>query len=150
MTEISRRFEEFIRSENRKLAEREQILPVKTEQGILVGDVLIQNRDNLKTVIRGDTVYRDIFLNAAAVKIANLLALKKSTLRVDELYKTDQIYGKWFVESQELMQIHRKLKTAGDHERADVIWAKYQESRSRAESAKIKVEQLSFTPINKQ
>jgi hypothetical protein len=150
MSEISRRFEEFIRSENRKLAEREQILPVKTEQGIRVGDVLIKNHDNLKTVTRGDTVYKDIFLNAAAVKIANLLALKKSSLRIEELYQADQIYGKWFVESQELLQIHRKLKTAKDHERADVIWAKYQESRDRAKSAKIKVDQLSSTPINKQ
>jgi hypothetical protein len=150
MSEISRRFEEFIRSENRKLAEREQILPVKTDQGIRVGDVLIKNRDNLKTVIIGDTVYKDIFLNAAAVKIANLLALKKSVLRVDELYQADQIYGKWFVESQELLQIYRKLRSAGDYERADVIWAKYQESRDRAESAKIKVDRLSFTPINKQ
>jgi hypothetical protein len=150
MSDISRRFEEFIRSENRKLAEREQILPVKTEQGICVGDVLIKNRDNLKTVIRGDTVYKDIFLNSAAVKIANLLALKKSHLRIDELYRADQDYGKWFVESQELLQIHKRLRNSGDHERADVIWAKYQESRDRAESAKIKVDRLSFTPINKQ
>jgi hypothetical protein len=150
MSEISRRFEEFIRSENRKLAEREQILPVKTDQGIRVGDVLIKNRDNLKTVIRGDTIYKDIFLNSAAVKIANLLALKKSHLRIDELYRADQDYGKWFVESQELLQIHRRLKTSKDYERADVIWAKYQESRDRAESAKIKVDRLSFTPINKQ
>jgi hypothetical protein len=150
MTEISRRFEEFIRSENRKLAERELIIPVKTQQGICVGDVLIENHENLKTVIKGDTVYRDIFLNSAAVKIANLLALKKSILRIDELYRADQDYGKWFVESQELLQIHRKLRTAKDYERADVIWAKYQESRDRAESAKIKVDRLSFTPINKQ
>ncbi len=149
MTEISRRFEEFIRSENSKLAERELIIPVKTQQGIRVGDVLIENHANLKTVIKGDTVYRNIFLNSAAVKIANLLALKKSISRIDELYRADQIYGKWFVESQELLQIHRKLRTAKDYERADVIWAKYQESRDRAESAKIKVDRLSFTPINK-
>jgi hypothetical protein len=142
MTEISRRFEEFIRSENRKLAERELIIPVKTQQGIRVGDVLIENHANLKTVIKGDTVYRDIFLNSAAVKIANLLALKKSISRIDELYRADQIYGKWFVESQELLQIHRKLRTAKDYERADVIWAKYQESRDRAESAKVKINHM--------
>jgi hypothetical protein len=150
MTEISRRFEEFIRSENRKLAEREQILPVKTDQGIRVGDVLIKNHDNLKTVIKGDIIYKGIFLNIAAVKIANLLALKKSYARINELYQADQDYGKWFVKSQELLQIHRKLRTIKNYEKADVIWAKYQESRDRAESAKNKVDRLSFTPINKQ
>jgi hypothetical protein len=150
MSDISRRFEEFIRSENRKLAERELVVPVKTDKGIQVGDVVITTKENLKTVVQRDTVYKDIFLNSAAVKIANLLALKKSTLRVDELYRADQDYGKWFVESQELLQIHRKLRSSGDYDRADVIWAKYQESRDRAESAKIKVDRLSFTPINKQ
>jgi hypothetical protein len=144
MTEISRRFEEFIRSENRKLAERECIIPVKTDQGIQVGDVLIQTYSNLKTVSRGDTVYTDIFLNSAAVKIANLLALKKSLSRIDELYQADQEYGRWFIESQELLNMHKRLKNSKDYDRADVIWAKYQESRDRAEIAKIKVNRLSF------
>lgn len=144
MTEISRRFEEFIRSENKKLAARGLILPIKIEQGIQVGDVLIQNHRNLKTVIKGDITYKDIFLNSAAVKIANLLALRKSYHKIDELYQADQIYGKWFVESQDLLHIHRKLRNLGDHDRADVIWAKYQESKSKAELAKIKIDRLSF------
>jgi len=150
MSEISRRFEEFIRSENRKLAEREQILPVKTEQGIRVGDVLIKNHDNLKTVSRHEIEYKNIFLNSAAVKIANLLALRKSYLRIDEIYHEDQIYGRWFIESQELLQIHKRFRKNGEHERADVIWAKYQESRDRAEISKNKVDRLCLMPINKQ
>lgn len=149
MTDISRRFEEFIRAENRKLVERESLVPVKTDQGIMIGDVLIMAEHNLKTVIQGDTVYQDVFLNLAAVKIANLLALRKSVTRIDEVYASDQTYGKWFVESQELSTIYHKLKQIGDHERSDVIWAKYQESRDRAASAKIKVDRLCSAPINK-
>jgi hypothetical protein len=144
MTEISRRFEDFIRSANKKLAQEEYILPVKTPQGILVGDVLIENNLNLKTVSRNDVVYKDIFLNAAAVKIANLLALKKSLTRIDEIYREDQLYGRWFIESQDLLHIHKNLRNRGDFDRADVIWAKYQESRDRAEVAKNKVDRLSF------
>jgi hypothetical protein len=144
MTEISRRFEDFIRSANKKLAEKEYILPVKTSQGILVGDVIIINHMNLKTVTSGNIVYKDIFLNIAAVKIANLLALKKSQVRINEIYRSDQEYGRWFVESQDLLHKHGKLKKLGDFERADVIWAKYQESRDRAEIAKNKVNRLSF------
>ena len=144
MTEISRRFEDFIRSANKKLAQDEYILPVKTPQGILVGDVLIENNLNLKTVSRNNVIYKDIFLNTAAVKIANLLALKKPLTRIDEIYCADQCYGRWFIESQDLLHIHKKLRNREDFERADVIWAKYQESRDRAEIAKNKVNRLSF------
>ena len=144
MTEISRRFEDFIRLANKKLAQDEYILPVKTLRGIMVGDVLIENNLNLKTVSRNEVIYKDIFLNIAAVKIANLLALKKPLTRIDEIYREDQIYGRWFVESQDLLHIHRKLRQSGNFERADVIWAKYQESRDRAEIAKNKVNRLSF------
>jgi hypothetical protein len=144
MTEISKRFEDFIRSANKKLAQDEYILPVKTPQGILVGDVLIENNLNLKTVSRNDMVYKDIFLNTAAVKIANLLALKKPLTRIDEIYREDQLYGRWFIESQDLLHIHKKLRNSEDFDRADVIWAKYQESRDRAEIAKNKVNRLSF------
>jgi predicted DNA-binding helix-hairpin-helix protein len=144
MSDISKRFEDLLKSSNKKLAEKEFVIPVKTDQGILVGDVLIVNTANLKTVYQSSRVYKDIFLNIAAIKIANLLALRKPIIRVDEIYQNDQLYGKWFVESQSLLQIHRRLLNLQNFERADVIWAKYQESRDRAEISKNKVYQLSF------
>jgi hypothetical protein len=149
MTEISKRFEDFIRTENKKLAEKEYLMPIKTEKGICVGDVLIETQRNLKNIKKDNLCYDSIFLNSAAVKIANLLALNKSSDRIDKLYQADQLYGRWFVESQSLLEIHQKLKKSKEYERADVIWAKYQESRDKAESARIKVNQLCSTPINK-
>jgi hypothetical protein len=142
MTDISRRFEQFIRSANKNLAEREFVIPVKNEQGICVGDAVIKSEENLKTVTYKDTEYRNIFLNSAAIKIANLLALKKSSIIIDQIYQLDQEYGKWFLDNQHLLRLHKKAKISEDHERADMLWARYQESRDRAMQAKIKVERL--------
>ena len=47
MTQISRRLEQIVRKELSK-----NIIPVKTPDGILVGDVLIINQDNLKFLYR--------------------------------------------------------------------------------------------------
>jgi hypothetical protein len=142
MTDISKRFEQFVKSANRNLAEQGILLPVKTEQGIYIGDVLIVNEYNLKHVYHRDKIYKEIYLNAAAIKIATLIALKKNTIEVDEIYSADQEYGKWFIDSQYLLSLHRKAREKQDFERADTYWARYQESRDRAQTAKSKVERL--------
>lgn len=142
MSEVSKRFENFVKSANKRLAEEEIILPVKTDNGILIGDVLIRNDSNLKHIHYRNTVYKDIYLNAAAIKMANLLALRKDSIRVDEIYRTDQEYGRWFVDNQHLLALHRKARERGDYERADMYWARYQESRDRAQTAKNKVDRL--------
>jgi hypothetical protein len=144
MSEISRRFENFIRSQNQKLAERDYLLPQKTPQGILVGDVLITITGNLKTVESRRALLPDIYLNAAAIKIANLLALKKSMAQIQDIYRADQIYGKWFVESQNLMAMHQNLIAKKNYDKADIIWNKYQESKIKAKIARDKVIELSF------
>lgn len=142
MSEISRRFESFIKSANKNLAEQGIVLPVKTDRGIEIGDVLIVNKDNLKYVYFRNSVYADIYLNTAAIEIATLLALRKNLDRIDEIYKSDQEYGRWFIDNQHLLTLHKRAKDRGDFERADTLWARYQESRDRAQSAKIKVERL--------
>lgn len=142
MSEVSKRFENFVKSANRRLAEEEIILPVKTDKGILIGDVLILNDSNLKHIHHKNTIYKDIYLNAAAIKMASLLALRKEWMRVDEIYRMDQEYGRWFVDNQHLLALHRKSRERGDYDRADMFWARYQESRDRAQTAKNKVDRL--------
>ncbi len=142
MSEVSKRFENFVKSANKKLADEEILLPVKTENGILIGDVLIRNDLNLKHIHYKNTMYKDIYLNAAAIKMANLLALRKSFILVDEIYRADQEYGRWFVDNQHMLALHRKSRERGDYERADTFWARYQESRDRAQTAKSKVDRL--------
>jgi hypothetical protein len=142
MTEISKRFEQFVRAANKNLAEREIIVPVKTDQGISIGDVLIKTQSNLKNIYFKDQIYKEVYLNSAAIKIATLLALRKSQTRIDEIYDLDQEYGRWFVDNQNLLSMHRKARERGDFDRADILWARYQESRDRAQTAKIKVDRL--------
>jgi len=136
MTQLSRKLERLIRSS-------QEILPVKTDRGILVGDVLITSQGPAKYIYHKDQLlYAEIYLNAAAISIANLLAKRKSTITIDEIYRADQEYGKWFVDSQLLRTQYEKSLAGQDYDRADMLWARYIESRDRTILAKKRTEAL--------
>ena len=138
MTQLSRRLEQIV---NRELSKN--LIPVKTQEGILVGDVLIISENSIKNIYKNkELLYSEIHLNAIAIKIANLLAFRKTTLHTDQLYQADQDYGRWFVDSQMLRTQYQKAISNQDYDRADVLWARYCESRDRSLSAKNRVESL--------
>ncbi len=119
------------------------IIPQKTEQGILVGDVLIVSEGHLKHIFRnGELLYKDISLNAVAIKLANMLASNRISIKFDQIYSADQEYGRWFIDSQMLRAQYQKYLNNNDFERADTAWARYQESRERALNSKRYVESL--------
>ena len=63
MTQISRRLEQIVRKELSK-----NIIPVKTENGILVGEVLIVNEGPIKSLYRNnELLYKEIHLNSVAI-----------------------------------------------------------------------------------
>jgi len=74
--------------------------------------------------------------------MANILALRHSHVSVDLLYRADQEYGKWFVDSQMLRAQHQKAIHTRDYDRADMLWARYSESRDRTVTAKRQAECL--------
>jgi hypothetical protein len=132
---LSKKLEKLIKSSP-------EILPVKTEYGILVGTVLIESQGFVKNLYKKDAlVYKEIHLNAVAIKIANLLA-KGQQLNCDELYRADQEYGKWFNDSQILRTQYERAKQKQDHDRADMLWARYIESRDRTILSKTRAEAL--------
>jgi hypothetical protein len=136
MTQLSKKLDQIIKNSS-------VILPVKTAGGILVGDVLIQSNGPIKNLLRGnDIIYKNIHLNAVAIKLANLLAKRYSTVTSDKIYAIDQEYGKWFVDSQMLRAQYQKSLNTGDFDRADMFWARYVESRDRAVMAKNKAQSL--------
>jgi hypothetical protein len=136
MTQLSKKLEKLIRSSP-------EILPVKTEQGILVGAVLIQSNGPIKNLcIRNEVIYSGVHLNAVAIKLANLLAKGQFAARCDAIYKADQEYGKWFIDSQLLRNQYEKAKKSKNFERADMLWARYVESRDRTMTAKKSAEAL--------
>lgn len=133
MTDISKRLEQTLRS----AIKNNPILPVKVADGILVGDVKITNEGTIKNLwIKDQLIYQNIFLNAVAIKLANLLATKSGSIRVDTIYRADQEYGKWFVDSQMLRARYQQALSVQDYDKADMLWARYIESRDRAVQAK--------------
>jgi hypothetical protein len=143
MTDISRKFEQIVNSAQRKLIEQNRILPVKTSAGILVGDVLIVSKEHLKDLYKRDKlVYTEISLNAVAIYLANILAKSTYEVHADKVYQADQEYGRLFADSQILRNQYQRAVIAKDHERADMLWARYCESRDRTITAKKSVERL--------
>jgi len=138
MTQLSKRLEQIVRKEL-----SQNIIPVKTEQGILVGDILITSQGHIKNVYKNnELIYKEIHLNAVAIKIANLLAFRKTSISTDRLYQADQEYGRWFIDSQMLRSQYQKAISTQNFDRADILWAKYIESRDKTAAAKNQAESL--------
>lgn len=139
MTDISRRLEQVVHKELSK-----NILPVKTDKGILVGEALIVSEGAVKHIsLYGQVVYKEISLNVVAIKLANLLAINlKTNIRSDAIYKADQEYGYSFIESQMLRAQYQRAVKNGNDLKADILWTKYTESRLRTERAKKHAETL--------
>jgi len=140
MTEVSKQLEKRLQSIIRK----GPILPVKTDKGILVGDVLIVSDGPIKHIYQNDRLlYKEISLNVAAIAIANIIAKRQSHILADKIYNEDHEYGKWYQDSQHLRSMYQKAVDSGSHSRADIFWARYVESRERAVAAKNRAQTLS-------
>lgn len=138
MTQLSKRLEHIVRKELSK-----NLIPVKTQEGILVGDILIVSDMNLKHLYRNNAIlYKEIHLNSIAIKMANILAFNKHSIQADKLYRADQEYGRWFVDSQLLRTQYQKSLNNQDYDRADMLWARYCESRDKTVKAKNNAESL--------
>ena len=138
MTNISKRLEQIISKELSK-----HLVPIKTDQGILVGNILIKSQSNLKFLYRNDElIYGEIFLNQSAIAIANIMARNHSSIKADEIYRADQEYARYFIDGQLLRANYEKSRKNRDFDRADLFWARYQETRDRAQIAKNRVESL--------
>ncbi len=136
MTHLSKKLEQLV--ENSR-----EIIPVKVDRGILVGDVLIISEGSSKHIEhKNQNIYQNIFLNMTAIKIANLLAKRKSNILCEAIYKADQEYGKWFIDSQLLRSQYEKALKDKNYDRSDYLWARYLESRDRTINAKNQVEFL--------
>ena len=138
MTQISKRLEQIVKKEL-----SESIIPIKTEEGILVGDILIVSEGYIKHIKkRSEFIYKEISLNCAAIRIANILAKRGSLILADQIYTADQEYGRWFTDSQMLRAQYQKAINNLNYDRADMLWARYCESRDRTAATKKHTESL--------
>ena len=137
MNDISKRFEQLVVAAQKKLTASNNILPIKTQDGIMVGDVLIKSNGSVKDLIRrNETVFKEISLNEVAIRLANLLATKQDIELCEKIYRLDQDYGKWFQEWQIFKQKYTRSVKAKEYERADMFLTKYEDAKFKAESAK--------------
>ena len=139
MTDISKRLEQTLRS----AIQKNPILPQKVADGILVGEAKIVSDGAIKHIwLRNQLIYKEVSLNAVAIKLANLLATGHQSIKADALYRADQEYGRWFIDSQMLRAQYQNAVKNQDHDRADTLWARYCDSKDRTILAKKKAEQL--------
>lgn len=137
MNDISKRFEQLVIAAQKKLTASNNILPVKTQNGILVGDVLIKSNGSLKDLIRNnEIIFKEISLNEVAIRLANLLATRQDIKLCEKIYRLDQDYGKWFQEWQLFKHRYARCVKDNDYERADIFLNKYEDAKFKAESAK--------------
>ena len=145
MTNIQRRLEHLVANAQHRLIASNNILPLKVDGGILVGDVLIASQGTTKHLYRhNNIIYKDINLNATAIRMANLVAKNTNPAIVDKIYRLDQEYGRWFTDSQILRTQYQKAIIAKNFEKADTLWARYCESRDRTLAAKETVTALTY------
>ena len=143
MSDVSKRFEQLVRSTYKKFLDQGTILPVKTAEGILVGDVLIASNGPLKDIYKNkELVYKEVSLNAVAIRIANLLAWNKSHKRCEELYKKDLEYSRYYIDSKIFIDNYHRALAAGNEMRADVLWTRYEIAKEKAVIAKEQAEEL--------
>lgn len=145
MSNVNRKFESVIRSVQTKLYNQDKILPIRVKDGILVGKVLICYKDNLKDLYKNDQlVFSGVFLNIAAIKIANLLTKNDYSSLAERIYSADQTYGKHYNDSKMLGHFYEKYKKSKDFDKSDIFYARYEISKSKALEAKTQVEKLIY------
>jgi len=143
MSDVSKRFEQLVKSTYKKFLDQGTILPVKTQEGILVGDVLIQSDGPLKNIIKnGKILYKEISLNAVAIRIANLVAWDKNKKLCENLYQLDLEYSRNFIDSKIFLDNYHKANNSENHMRAEILWTRYEIAKERAIIAKEKAEDL--------
>ncbi len=140
MSILNRNLKSVIENTHKRLFENYQIMPVKTDRGILVGTVLIVSNDCVKDIyLKDELIYRDVCLNQVVIRLANILSKDGQNIKADTIYKADQEYGKFLTESQLLRKQYQKARDSGDHDRADMLLARYCTARDKAVAAKKQV-----------
>ena len=144
MTELSKRFEQIIRSTQKRLYDQGALMPVKVSDGIMVGDAKIAGSSTFKDISFKDQIkYQRVALNDAAIKIANILACNKSPMRADEIYDLDQKYAKNFADCAFYLDKYHRACESRDEFKSDLYWIRYQEAKYTADYYKDRINRIS-------
>jgi len=143
MSEISKRFEQIVKSTQRKLLGQGAVMPERTERGIRVGRAEIIPEGPYKHIeVNGKIIYKDICLNKVAIRLANEIALNKSGPSLDTLYQLDKEYNRHFVDSAFFLDRYHRARNKGDEFRQELMWIRYEDAKIKAQDIKEKAEQM--------
>jgi len=143
MNEVSKRFEQIVKTTYRKFLDQGTILPERTEKGIKVGDALIRSDGPYKDILRKDKlVWATVSLNAVAIRLANLVAWDADHALQKEIFALDQKYSKYFVDSKIFLDNYHRAVNNNDDIRAEILWIRYQDAKERAIILKDQAEDL--------
>ena len=141
---VSKRFEILIKGTYKRFIDQGIVPPVKTEDGILVGNALIQQDGLYKNILlNSKIVFKDISLNCVAIKIANSLALNATVNSLKELYELDKKYNRLYVDSTIFLDMYHKCMHKENWNRAEILWIRYDDAKQRAEALRDEIETLS-------
>jgi len=127
MTRINQQLDHVIKRVNQKLFKAECIIPVKTDDGILVGNILIVSRDSFKDLYRNnELLYKGIALNKIAIKVANLAAIDymKYHSRIEEMIRIDTKFGQSLEDYQQFKTRYFAARTNNDQFKIDLYGAR--------------------------
>lgn len=143
MNEVSKRFEQLVKTTYRKFLDQGTILPERTADGIKVGDALIRSDGPYKDIVKqGNVIWATVSLNAVAIKLANLVAWDENKDLQKEIFQLDQKYSKYFVDSKIYLDNYHRASNNNDDIRADILWTRYQDAKERAIILKDQAEDL--------
>jgi len=135
MNNLAKKFNELIAQEL-----EQNILPVKTKQGILVGNVLIEYDGSLKKLRNykdNQVFFNNVYLNFTAIALAEQIAKQGYiSLQSLKIYHADQYYGRWFDNNHQLQISIKQAQQNGNSDLAEILEARYSEGQYRVLIAK--------------
>jgi hypothetical protein len=127
MTNINKRLDHVISKVHKDLVNKQFLIPVKTDEGILVGSVLIKSREALKDLYQnGELIYGGVSLNKIAIKVANCQAINPGLYRdkIQKMIEADTKFGQALEDYQLFKDKYQKARQAQDQFRIDLFLAR--------------------------
>lgn len=147
MTDIQKKLDRVIRKVHKTLADQDFVIPQKTNEGILIGSVLMVSNGVYKDLYDAKSMrllYEGIHLNKCAIKIANLIALQRDHSKIKEIFNADQRFGSALQDYGAFKDKLIKAKKNNDEFKQDLYIARMLHARDKYETAKFQAIRLTL------
>jgi hypothetical protein len=145
MTNIDKKLDRVIRNVHKTLAKQDFVIPQKTQEGILIGNVLMISQGVYKDLYNAKTnklLYEGIHLNKCAIKIANLIALGRDTQKIEKIYIADQKFGSALKDYGIFKDKFIRAKKAKNDFKTDLYMARMLHAKDKYETARFQAIRL--------